>query len=172
MSPQEFEQFSLRLLQDCADTLENSTFEHDVMMSAHDGTYQIDGKITFSYMGLDFVCLVECKRYMGPIKREKVAELYAKMQSLGAQKGIFVTTSYYQTGAMLFAKEHGIALIIITDEGMTYETRSEDVQEIHLPINGSMFVSVMTEATSENCIRCHYLFGRNSDALVDYLLTQ
>lgn len=169
MSPEEFERFSLDFLKQEAEKLEDSKFEHNVMMEAHDGNYQIDGKITFSYLGLSFVCLVECKKYSGPIEREKVVSLYAKMQSLGAQKGILITTSYFQSGALRFAKEHGIALITITDEGVTYHQRDDSMLEIHKSINGSMFVPVLTEAISDTSYRNYYLYDKNCSGLVYYL---
>ena len=169
ITPQDFERESLRFLQNQADQFEESSFEHNVIMPAHDGSYQIDGVIKFTYLGVHFVCLVECKKYKGPIEREKVAELYAKMQSIGAQKGIFVTTSYYQSGALLYAKEHGIALITLTDEGATYHQRSDDVLEVHFPINGSYYVPVFTEAISENSYSDHCIYDKTCSGLVDFL---
>lgn len=169
MSPQEFEKFSLNFLQEQAEKLENSSFEHNVMMESYDGNYQIDGKITFTYLGLSFLCLVECKRYNGPIKREKIAELYEKMHSLGAQKGIFITTSYYQKGALLYAEKHGIALITINDEGVTYHRRGYGIADIHKPINGTMFVPVLTNAISENKFTVSYLYDKTNKALQTFL---
>lgn len=172
MTPTEFERYSLLFLQSQADKLENASFEHNVVIRAQDGSYQIDGKITFSYMGLSFLCLVECKRYKGPIEREKVAALYAKMQSIGAQKGIFVTTSYYQKGALQYAEQHGIALITITDEGVTYHRRGDNMPDLHIPVNGSMYVAVLTEAISENTFRNQYIYDQSSNAIRDFLYNQ
>ena len=169
MTPTEFERYALTFLQSQADKLENATFEHDVMIPAHDGTYQIDGKIQFTYMGLSFLCLVECKRYKGPIEREKVAALYAKMQSIGAQKGIFITTSFYQTGALLYAAEHGIALITITDDGVTFHRRGDEMPDLHFPVNGSMYVPVFTEAISEKSFADHFMYDQSSDAIKEFL---
>jgi restriction system protein len=172
MSPQEFEKYSLTLLKEEAGKLADSRFEHDVKMDSCDGVYQIDGKITFSYMGLSFVCLVECKRYKGPIKREKIAELYAKMQSLGAQKGIFVTTSYYQKGAYQFARAHGIALLVITDEGIAYHMRASNMEDLHMcTSNGTMFVSAMAEAVTENSFKVNYIYDKTSSGLHDFIIS-
>ena len=172
ISPEEFERISLSFLQSQADNLEDAQFEHNVTIDAYDGTYQIDGKIQFSYMGLSFLCLVECKRYKGPIEREKVATLYAKMQSIGAQKGIFITTSHFQKGAMLYAAQHGIALITITDEGVTYCRRGDNLPDLHFPVNGSMYVMVLTEAVSESSYKTHYIYEKSSDALKAFLYQQ
>ena len=169
ITPQDFERESLRFLQNQADQFEESSFEHNVIMPAHDGSYQIDGVIKFTYLGVHFVCLVECKKYKGPIEREKVAALYAKMQSIGAQKGIFITTSYYQTGALLYAAEHGIALITITDDGVTFHRRGDEMPDLHFPVNGSMYVPVFTEAISEKSFADHFMYDQSSDAIKEFL---
>lgn len=173
MSPQEFEKYCLTLLQKEAVRFGNGTFEHNVMLKAHDGAYQIDGKINFTYLGLSFTCLVECKRYKGPVKREQISVLHSKMQSLGAQKGIFITTSYYQIGAIQFAQEYGIALLTITDEGLTYQTRSSYVNESIYPVaDSSKYVSVLTEAISDTEYRNCYLYDESCDMLHEYLIRE
>ena len=171
MTPQEFEVYALDFLQKEASKLEKVNFEHDVMIQTHDGNYQIDGKISFSFMGFSFLCLVECKKYKGPINREKVAALYSKMQSIGAQKGIIVTTSYYQSGAIKFASEHGIALVVLTDEGITYHCRDAHTQDIHLPLpDGSLIMPVWVEAIADDHFRTSYFYDHNNNVFIDFLL--
>lgn len=101
-------------------------FVHDAKVSAYDGNYQIDVLITFEQLGVDFKVLVECKRYSSAIKRETVQILKDKVESIGAQKGILVSASGFQKGAIQYAKLHGIALLRIIKGKMTYETRSLD----------------------------------------------
>ncbi len=128
MTPADFEQYALSALkkqfQDKG--IDNYSFVHDVQKNAYDGRYQIDGEIEFSIMGVNINILVECKQYTGPVKREHIQVLNDKIRSTGANKGIFITTSYYQSGALKYAKEHGIALITIIDGKLRYQTRSED----------------------------------------------
>ncbi len=169
ITPEEFEVFCLRFLQQEADKLLDSRFEHDVIMKTDDGDYQIDGKISFSYMGVDILCLVECKRFSGPVKREHVALLYSKIQSLGAHKGILMTTSYFQSGALQYAQKHGIALITITDEGMTYHCRDQNTPDRHVPVNGSMFVPILTEAISETSYRDYFLVEKENSHIKEFL---
>lgn len=125
MAPEEFEKYVLLTLENYfrENGVEKYSFEHNVKKEAYDGTYQIDGVITMSIVGIDITILVECKRYRGPVKREHIQALNDKLRSMGAHKGIFITTSYYQTGALKYAKEHGIALISVIDGNMRYETR-------------------------------------------------
>ena len=128
MTPSEFEQYCLSSLHEQfqSENICDYTFKHNVIIEAHDGSYQIDGEIRFTIMGVEMIVLVECKKYKGPIKREHIQTLYSKIQSIGAHKGIFITTSYFQSGAFRYAKEHGIALISIVNGKLLYETRSKD----------------------------------------------
>lgn len=128
MTSTEFEEYCLSALNEQfqSDNIINYSFTHNVKKEVHDGIYQIDGEIRFMLMGVEMVILVECKKYKGPIKREHIQTLYSKIQSIGAHKGIFFTTSYFQSGALKYAKEHGIALISIVDGKLLYETRSKD----------------------------------------------
>lgn len=42
---------------------------------------------------MSFKVLVECKRYKHAVERKVVAEMDAKLRSLGAQKGLIIATS-------------------------------------------------------------------------------
>lgn len=59
--------------------------------------------------------LGECKQYKNRVNREKVVVLADKVRALGAQKGILLSTAGFQSGAIQYAKKHGIALIQIFD---------------------------------------------------------
>lgn len=48
--------------------------------------------------------LVECKKYDKPVGRDKVEILANRLQSIGAQKGILISTSGFQSGAARYAK--------------------------------------------------------------------
>ena len=128
MTPVEFEKYVICTLNKQFENkgVEDYSFLHNTKKEAHDGKYQIDGEIKFSVMGAEITILIECKQYKGPIKREQIQVLYNKIQSTGAHKGIFVTTSYFQSGAMKYAAEHGITLISITDGKLKYEVRSRE----------------------------------------------
>lgn len=124
ISPSEFEK-QVKLLLSGFDR-EISKFEilHDHNIKSNDGDYQIDIKVTFEFLGADFVILIECKRYKNSIKRETVQILNDKVINLGAHKGILVAASGFQSGAIEYAKSHGIALATVVKGEMTYETRS------------------------------------------------
>jgi hypothetical protein len=64
----------------------------------------------------EIITLVQVKRYdpSRPIQLEAVSALYGIVESEGANRGLFVTTSRYLPGAMSFAEEHKNKLILAT----------------------------------------------------------
>ena len=117
ISPTDFEIFCLNTLKAYADRegLKDFTIMHNQKLKADDGTYQIDVVAEYTALGSRHKVIIECKKKSKSIKREIVAELYAKVQSLGAQKGTLISTSGFQSGATLYAEKHGIALWQICD---------------------------------------------------------
>lgn len=122
ISPIDFEKFCMETLKAYAqrENLTGFSIEHNQIVNAHDGAYQIDAIGGFFALGTKIKLIVECKKYSRPIEREKVSVLFGKQQSLGANKSIFMSTSGFQSGAVQYAKEHGIALIQIIDESVKY----------------------------------------------------
>jgi hypothetical protein len=88
-----------------------------------DGTYIMDVTARFQLAGMDFLILFECKRHKDPVKRSDVQVLLTKLQSTGAQKGVVVAATGFQSGALEFAKAHGIACVRLVDNAWTYITR-------------------------------------------------
>lgn len=66
--------------------------------------------------------LVECKYHKNAIKRDVVQVLYDRMRAVGAQKGMVFSTSRFQSGAVEYAKRHGIALILLANGSSSYIT--------------------------------------------------
>ncbi|MGI5239762.1 restriction endonuclease [Dactylosporangium sp. CA-139066] len=88
-----------------------------------DGTYIMDVTARFRLAGLDFLILFECKRHKDPVKRSDVQVLLTKLQSTGAQKGVVVAATGFQSGALEFAVAHGIACVRLVYDAWTYVTR-------------------------------------------------
>jgi len=123
ISPVDFEKYALRILRQQLQGMENCLIEHNKTIEVSDGNYQIDGYIEFSLMGVNYKTLVECKHYKGSIEREKVQVLFDKLRACGAQKGILISTSNFQSGAITYATQHGIALVQITESETRYHSR-------------------------------------------------
>jgi hypothetical protein len=124
ITPSEFEEFVAEQLLASAGT-EVSDLRvtlHD-KVRADDGTYDFDATVRYQFAGMSFFVVVEAKKHKDPIKRELVQVLYQKILSTGAHKGLMVSTAPYQSGALTFAKKHGIALVTVTEGRFLYETR-------------------------------------------------
>lgn len=171
MTPTEFEKVVLSELksQFTSQSVSDYSFEHNVVENVYDGSYQIDGEIKFISMGVEFKILVECKHYKNPVKREQIQALYDKIRALGAHKGIFVTTSSFQSGAIKYATAHGIALISVIDGKLTYETRSFETHEpIYYPPDIPKYALILQTSEQENIISCSTLYS-GSKALLEFI---
>ena len=126
LSPRDFEKYCRDILLGFAEEagLQDFQIYHDEKIKGHDGTYQIDVYGIFRISKMEFKILCECKQYKNPVKREVVTSLNQKLQSLGCQKGVVMTTSDFQSGAISFAKEHGIALIKVYDYNYDFLSHS------------------------------------------------
>lgn len=126
LSPTEFEKYCYNILKGYAEEehLNDFSIEHNKKIKSHDGKYQIDIYASFIALGCKYKILCECKRYKNPVNREKVVVLHKKLDSLGAQKGILMTNNRFQSGAIQYAKQHGIALIQVSTRGPEYFSHS------------------------------------------------
>lgn len=125
ISPSEFEQFvAEQLIESAYPHVDDLRVTHHEKITRPDGSYDFDATIRFSVAGMSFLVLVEAKLHKNPIKRELVQILHQKIQSVGAHKGVMVSTTPYQSGALKFAIEHGIALVTVTEGRFLYEARA------------------------------------------------
>lgn len=128
INPNEFELFCMEVLKVYAqkENLQNFTIKHDQKIEADDGTYQIDVIAEYTALGAKNIALIECKKYTRSVERDVVTTLHAKLQSLGAQKGIIISTAGFQSGATQYANKHGITLWQICDNYIKHYSASAD----------------------------------------------
>jgi len=74
--------------------------KHNQKLDAYDSTYQIDVVAKFEAFGAEFIVLIECKKHKNAIPRSLVQELYDKIRSIGAHKGMLFATTGFQSGAI------------------------------------------------------------------------
>ena len=117
ITPLDFEKYCFSILDVLYSPkkLDDYKITHNETYEKNDGKHQIDVVIEYSIANAAIKIFVECKRKKRPIEVGMVRDFYQKIQSCGANKGIFISTSGYQKGAIIFAKEHGIALYRIMD---------------------------------------------------------
>lgn len=126
INPTQFEEHCKTVLEGMAEEegLQNFQIYHNVKLEGHDGTYQIDVFAKYISLGTEIKILCECKQYSQPIERKEVVVLADKLYQLGCNKGILLSTSDFQSGAIRYAKEHGIALIKVYDHSLDYLSHS------------------------------------------------
>ena len=117
LTPTEFEKYCYKILKGYAEeeSLKDFTTTHNKKIETYDGKYQIDVYAEFTALNSKIKVLCECKQYTSSIKRETVTALHNKLNSIGANKGIIFSTSDFQSGAIQYAKAHGIALLTVED---------------------------------------------------------
>lgn len=126
LKPEQFELEVKAILDGLGVGLDDYRSEHREVICGLDGDYEIDVAVRFSALGASFLVLVECKHYKNAVKRETIQSLHSKLLSLGAQKAIIFSTSGFQSGALEFAKVHGISTIQLVEGRTNYFTRSLD----------------------------------------------
>jgi len=76
---------------------------------------QTDVKVTLKTKLYTYITLIECKRWKKKVDGDKVDILAAKIEDLGASKGVIVTTVGYEKGAELYAKHKNIDIFVIRE---------------------------------------------------------
>lgn len=132
ITPTEFEKEVHQHLIELGRTLTSFESIHNTKLLVRDGEYQIDIKADFEFLNTSFKVLVECKRYKNNTSREKVQILHTKLTSTGSQKGIIYSISAFQSGAILYAQEHGIALIRVVESKYTYVVKSKNLEHFSI----------------------------------------
>ena len=142
ITPDDFEPFCLDTLKACADEegLANFDIKHDQKIEVYDGTYQIDVLAEFTALRSKIKVLVECKKLSRAVDRDKAMLLHGKLQSIGANKGILISTTGFQSGAVQYAKMHGLTLWQLCDRRIRHVMASG-----HQEITDNMKIELLAE---------------------------
>jgi hypothetical protein len=87
---------------------------HNAKMKGVSGyEHQIDIAYRFRIWKTEMLVIVECKQYRKKVGVDDLLEFRSRVEDLKAHKGIFATSSGFQSGAVEFAQANRIALLII-----------------------------------------------------------
>lgn len=78
-------------------------------------THDIDVLVTSQYVGFDITWIVECKRWKKPVNKLHVLGLREIVADVGADRGILLSESGFQSGAAEAAKLTNIQLTSLAD---------------------------------------------------------
>ena len=133
ITPTEFEKLIHDYFSNLGRNLSEFKSTHNLIIKKPDGDYQIDVYAEFEVFGSVIKVLVECKKYKNSVKRETVQLLFDKLRATGTQKGMIFSTSGFQSGAIKYAQEHGIALIKVFEGRLNYFTKGRNSDSATLP---------------------------------------
>lgn len=156
LTPTEFEQHVRTMLDAMGHEVLDYRSVHRELIHGVDGEYEIDVSARFSALGMDFLVLVECKYYKSSVKRETLQILHDRMRSVGAQKGALFTTSGFQSGALEYAKKHGIATVKVVDGKSTYMTKSFGNAPVKPPLGIESVAGWLVNGTNFSLVSASY----------------
>ena len=171
VTPVEFESLVLAWLKRCAE-IENLRIEseHLGVVQGDGGEYEIDVLVKQSlFREAVITILVECKHLTRPVEREDVLVLGAKLQDVGAHKGMLFSTSGFQSGAIKFADKRGIATVTVTDGKWLYMTKALGGRPVEPPpwVQLDPYVGIRIRP-SEKGISCQTIDLKRVDALLEW----
>lgn len=122
MKAGDYEQFVQKLYQDLLKADGVTVFHQKEYIRRSSGlSIKIDVSFEVEVAGARVLVLVECKHYAKPVGVGDVDEFFAKLQDVGAHKGIIVTTVGFQDGAEKAAEGRGIAVAVLSDTPVSGE---------------------------------------------------
>jgi len=169
VTPKEFENHVISWLNHSVH-LNSFSIKHSKHLYGSGGDYEFDGVAELeTFKGAKIIILIECKRYSRPVEREIINSLYSKLQDVGAHKAIIFSASGFQSGALTYAKEKGIACVTFLDGNYNYETK--DLGGEHIPppwIKFPKYAAMFLEKNN-NSTQCTHIDNDHTDALKNWL---
>ena len=93
---------------------ENSEVKHNQKLVGKSGVaHQIDVLWRFRQAGVEHLVLIECKNYGGTVELGDVREFHSVVDDITGARGVMVTRVGFQSGAVDYAKYHGIGLKLL-----------------------------------------------------------
>lgn len=142
----------------------------DVSMTGLSGyTHQIDVLYRMKIWLTELLVLVECKQYEKHVGVDDLLEFKSRLEDLRAHKGVFVTSSGYQRGAIEFARANRIALLVVNatkELAVLYSLRRmsekertleqlEDLQEVYQTSKSGYSNRVTSDENFEHVVVQH-----------------
>ncbi len=170
ITPTQYELQVVKWLKAGGDKLESFTIEHLSHLSGTGGDYELDAVAEFQLLqGARIRIAVECKRYSGPVKRDTLLTLWAKLDAIKAHKGMIFATCGFQSGALDYAAEKGIATIAFVNGSFLYETKSFVKNHSHPHWPGLPNYSGIMMTSTDGDIRCQTIDAANHNGLGDWI---
>ncbi|WP_440894050.1 restriction endonuclease [Aeromonas dhakensis] len=121
MTPKDYEILVSRLLKE---NLPSGTeVEQLKTFQGKDTTHEIDISYCLNIAGIKYLNIVECKLWNRRVGKREMQAFHSTIKDIGANKGVFVTSTGFQSGAIEIAKKNGIALVKVTNEHPIFDVQ-------------------------------------------------
>lgn len=99
------------ILKQAWEGVNNIEVKHDVTLVGKTTTHQVDVYWEFEVGGIKYATIVQAKDWTNPVNQGELLKFKAVLDDLPAQpRGVFVTPTGYQQGAINYARAQGILL--------------------------------------------------------------
>lgn len=133
-----------------------SSINHNVLKKGKANTNnQIDITFDYEYKGTKIPMIVECKDYKRPVTKEKIATLSSIAHEDLEVNGVFFAKSGFQSGAIKYAKAHGIDLYKVTNvKDADWTDRIKQINfKMNTPVPISLELNVQIAGTSPDDLK-------------------
>jgi hypothetical protein len=132
--------------------IQNVFVDHDVKLKGKTATHQID--VYWEYKQFDELIkvAVECKRYAKNVSIGVVRDFNSVLQDLNCSKGIIVTTTGFQKGAIEFASNNNISLKVIRKPESEELKTTPKTLSVNLDITPRKVTNVKINLDKEWCL--------------------
>ncbi|MGB6093333.1 MAG: restriction endonuclease [Moheibacter sp.] len=103
--------------------------ETDAIVKGVRGSHKIDVLVKLKHFGIDVIWIIECKFWKTSIPKEKILTLQQIVQDVGADRGLLMSESGFQAGAVKSASSSNITLSSL---GELQDISSEELSKLKL----------------------------------------
>lgn len=101
----------------------------DALVRGVRGNHKVDVLVKLKHFGIDVTWIIECKLWKTPVPKEKILTLQQIVQDVGADRGVLMSESGFQAGAIRSAGSSNITLSSLAE---LREIATEELLQIKL----------------------------------------
>lgn len=136
------------------------------------GKHKIDVLVTFEQYGISCSWVIECKCWNKNVPKEKVLALQAIVDDIGADRGVLISKTGFQSGAIRTAYKSNITLASLEDlaEDLNQNATKRVVETLEtnlVRVKHQIFELSKTEKLDEHSFRSYYPDGIDARDAID-----
>ena len=138
------------------------------------GEHEIDVFVTFEQYGINCSWVIECKYWNTNVPKEKVLALQAIVDDIGADRGVLISKTGFQSGAIRATRKSNITLTSLEDlaEDLNENSTKRAIETLEtnlIKVRHQIFLLSKTEKLSEHSFRSYYPKGVNRREATEFI---